>query len=344
MKYIKFCVMSMLISLFAGTAYANGNCTGPGGAPNTLTADLGTTTITNPDNNTPGYVISSAYNWTLPGYTENCSCVDDGASKAWWYWTTTTTLTSESDNWLKYSDYLDARLMIVDAHWSKYVPFSNAYTNQLRNDYKCNVDLNYGSQATGSHGKLDLRINKAFVGTVNFPATVIASLYSCEASDSQCEAKGSPTINYIMSGTVVVPQNCVIDSGQVISIDFGNLYSGDFTTAGQKPNGAIEKTFNVPIKCTNIDAPANLTLRVEGTPSTHYVKALASDNDDVGVVVTDEQGTILTPNNMSSVIPFVTDTTGNANVTLKAYPVSTTGNTPSEGVFTALAYLRVDFA
>ncbi|MDI5829355.1 hypothetical protein MJN51_30530, partial [Salmonella enterica subsp. enterica serovar Kentucky] len=34
---------------------------------------------------------------------------------------------------------------------------------------------------------------------------------------------------------------------------------------------------------------------------------------------------------------------GRANITLQAYPVSTTGETPAEGAFTALASLRVDF-
>lgn len=43
-------------------------------------------------------------------------------------------------------------------------------------------------------------------------------------------------------------------------------------------------------------------------------------------------------------IPFTPDSSGDATVILKTYPVSTTGNRPAAGVFTALAYLYIDFA
>ncbi|MDF3737275.1 fimbrial protein, partial [Enterobacter hormaechei] len=35
---------------------------------------------------------------------------------------------------------------------------------------------------------------------------------------------------------------------------------------------------------------------------------------------------------------------GRADVTLQAYPISTTGQSPELGVFRALALLRIDFA
>ena len=81
-----------------------------------------------------------------------------------------------------------------------------------------------------------------------------------------------------------------------------------------------------------------------GTSDPRYPEALASDNPDIAVVVTSEQDNILKPNVFSSSAPFTTDEAGKANVTLKAYPISTTGNSPELGVFTALALLRVDFA
>lgn len=105
-----------------------------------------------------------------------------------------------------------------------------------------------------------------------------------------------------------------------------------------------DKSFNVPIKCTNVDGTANLALRVTATPASGNANAIASNNADVGVVVTSEQGTVLTPNNSSSAVPFNVDSSGNASVTLKAYPISTTGKQPKEGLFTALATLVIDFA
>lgn len=127
-------------------------------------------------------------------------------------------------------------------------------------------------------------------------------------------------------------------------VDLGQFYQGDFKTVGQKPERYTPKTVNIPIQCNDLSASANLTLRVQGTPSTGVSDALQSDNNDVGVVITDSNGVTLRPNDSSSIIPFQLDSSNHANVTLHAYPVGTTGNTPEAGQFTTLAYLRVDFS
>lgn len=151
-------------------------------------------------------------------------------------------------------------------------------------------------------------------------------------------------MDYYFSGTVTVPQNCIVGAGTQLVVSLGSFFSGDFEVAGQKPQSYTPKTFNVPIQCNDLSATANLTLRLQGTPSADVPNALQSDNPDVGVVVTDGSGSPLVPNDSSSVIPFQLDDSNRANVTLHAYPVGTTGNTPEVGQFTTLAYLRVDFS
>ena len=104
-------------------------------------------------------------------------------------------------------------------------------------------------------------------------------------------------------------------------------------------------SFNVPIECNaDVISPAHLTLRLVANADSRISDALATDNADVGVVVAKEDGTVMIPNDTSSTADFITDDSGHADVTLKTYPISTTGNTPAEGVFTALACLRIDFA
>lgn len=93
-----------------------------------------------------------------------------------------------------------------------------------------------------------------------------------------------------------------------------------------------------------MSASANLTLRIQGTPSTGFSDALQPDNNDVGVVITDSSGNALKPNDMSSEIPFALDGANRANVTLQAYPVGTTGHMPETGQFTTLAYIRINFS
>lgn len=58
---------------------------------------------------------------------------------------------------------------------------------------------------------------------------------------------------------------------------------------------------------------------------------------------TDQNDTPITPNDLNSVIPFRLDAAAAANVTLRAWPISITGQKPTEGPFSALGYLRVDY-
>lgn len=187
-----------------------------------------------------------------------------------------------------------------------------------------------------------LQIVRPFIGTVVIPPKLMFNVYVTTTNNDRLT---NIVYQITYSGVITVPQNCVINAGQTVTVDLGSLYHGDFTRAGQMPDNAQPKTFNVPIECNaDVNSPAQLTLRVMGTSDPRYPEALASDNPDVAVVVTSEQDNILIPNVFSSSAPFTTDEAGKANVTLKAYPISTTGNSPELGVFTALALLRVDFA
>ncbi|MDL4455014.1 fimbrial protein [Klebsiella michiganensis] len=157
-----------------------------------------------------------------------------------------------------------------------------------------------------------------------------------------CRSKQIVLRTVYVNLNITVPQNCVINAGQVVNIDFGNISSGAFKTAGARAEDVNPVTKTIGIQCNNIAAQANLTLRVQADNVSG--NAIVSNNRDVGFVVTDGNNRELTPNNLSSVIPFTLDSSAQANVTIRVYPVSVTGNKPTEGVVTSLAYLRVDFA
>ncbi|MCS2147951.1 fimbrial protein, partial [Scandinavium manionii] len=134
------------------------------------------------------------------------------------------------------------------------------------------------------------------------------------------------------------------NAGTQVVVDLGSVYASDLKVQGQAPTNYTPKEIKIPIQCNDISATANLTMRIEGTPSADVPDAIQSDNKDVGVIVTDEHNVPLTPNNSSRVVPFKLDDSYRSNVILYAYPVGTTGNPPQEGLFTTLAYLRVDFS
>ncbi|EPU4539260.1 fimbrial protein, partial [Escherichia coli] len=83
------------------------------------------------------------------------------------------------------------------------------------------------------------------------------------------------------------------------------------------------------------------TMRLEASAVSG--QAMVSDNQDLGFIVADQNDTPITPNDLNSVIPFRLDADAAANVTLRAWPISITGQKPTEGPFSALGYLRVDY-
>lgn len=342
MKWLNYnCLILLISALWCSFGWAGG-CT-PNAGTHTYSYDFGVKTVTDPDDNAAGTIYKNAYTWDLSStYDATCSC--SGSYKGVYFTTVTTLAPGHNDGtsqFYKVNDYLEVSTQVyIGGGLNTYVntPITALYNNDTGKT-NCGTTKQF---AAGAKGKLSLYIAKPFVGETRISGAMVFSLYGTSASGDSVPAKAMSTVN--LSGKVIVPQNCTIQAGQIITIDFGTLYSGDFKAARQKPDNARVRTFSVPIKCTNIDAPSNLTLRLQATADTHYPQSIATDNPDVGVVVTDSQGSILNPNDTTSVIPFATDTSGNANVTLQAYPVSTTGKEPAEGVFTALAYLRVDFA
>ena len=97
----------------------------------------------------------------------------------------------------------------------------------------------------------------------------------------------------------------------------------------------------IGIKCTNVEARAYLTMRIEAEKASGNM--LVSDNPDLGFVVADDNGVPLVPNTLGSTIPFHLDDNAQAQVGIRAWPVSITGNKPAEGPFTSRGYLRVDY-
>ncbi|MBU9847089.1 fimbrial protein [Rahnella ecdela] len=228
------------------------------------------------------------------------------------------------------------------------VPFGPIHNkvNSSSTNYSCNEDipLNSGGKNTGGQIEVSVRLKRSVVGQSVINNVLIASTYWTVGDTGGSSHGTMATTNTYLNGTITVPQNCVINAGTQVVVELGNIYSSDFKVAGEKPANYTPKTFSIPVECNDMSATANLTLRLQGTPSEQIPDALQSDNKDVGVVVTDESDNPLIPNNATSVIPFNLDDSFRSNIILHAFPVGTTGTPPQEGVFTTLAYLRVDFS
>lgn len=335
----KICLLALLPLLVSKAWAYTYTCEARSGTPTVLAGDFGTVAISNPDQNTAGQVFDSAATWDT---RKQLQVICDQPSKASGRRFTATSSLQVSSNdgtrtWYRVNEYLDTAIQIY-VMGLRYVPFTNVYTAQAN-------DASITQMTAGASGVIDLKIARPFIGTTSFDNIHIADLFLSHKSGVYSP---NPIAGIYLNGTVSVPQNCTVNAGTIISVNLGTVYASDFENPGEKPVNYTPKSFSFPIQCNYGASLANLTLRVDGTASASNSNALQSDNPDVGVIITDDNGTILAPNNLSSSLPLqlnqIDDDNYSTTVTLEAYPVNTTGTPPAEGTFTTLALLRIDFA
>lgn len=345
------CVATALLLLWLPYSRAGtGVCSNPNGTNQYLFS--GQYTVTDGSKNTSGSIFNNAYHWNLGGqYSRTCDCTTGDAaynnptyfkavmpnayystvSGIPWYTTTSPYLVYSASVWIGSN-----RASYVQA------PFTDESNNagSMGAD-QCNGHV-YTHANTGALGYLSFMIIKPFTGYANISGTAVR-IYSTMMPGRYSSTPES-TVN--MSIQVAVPQTCTLQAGQTVSVDLGDLAQANFVSGGigNPPTGSIPVTKTFPVQCNGgVDSSASLTIRLQGQPASGYTDALASSNPDVGVKVTDSRNNVLKVNDLTSYIPF-TLSNGAANVTIKVFPISTTGKAPTVGTFTSLAYLRVDFA
>ncbi|WP_447878766.1 fimbrial protein [Serratia fonticola] len=184
-----------------------------------------------------------------------------------------------------------------------------------------------------------IKIKRRIVGGTYSKSILIARAGYCQPDDC---SSAQVSRNIYLNINITAPETCELNAGQVISIDFGNISSDAFKTAGAIAQGVQPRSRDIGVKCDNISGNAQLTIRLQADKTNGNI-VVSDENNDVGFRVTSNSGTPMVPNNLSSVIPFTLNSNARQNVTIQAYPVSVTGNKPTEGTVTSRAYLRVDF-
>ncbi|WP_159872597.1 MULTISPECIES: fimbrial protein [unclassified Raoultella] len=349
-KYIAI-VLSVISILSLKSVYADDGFCSLASGPSTASYDFSNMSVTDPEKNIPGTALSTGnLNSGVQNAKMTCTC-SGGPYRNIWLWGDTTLSNPQTvDDYIYYDIPGNKEMQVATKIFTRTgyssVPFGPKKNYSDTDQYNCNttMDLSLGGNNTGGVIQVSVRLKKSIVGQSTINNVLVASTYWNMGDTGGTSHGPVATTNIYLNGTVTVPQNCVINAGTQVVVDLGALYATDFKVAGQKPDNYTSKQINIPIKCNDMSATANLTMRIEGSPSTNIPNAIQSDNKDVGVVVTNEDNVPLIPNNSSSIVPFKLDESYRSNVTLYAYPVGTTGNIPKEGVFTTLAYLRVDFS
>lgn len=342
--------LSFIILIIQEASAYTGVCT-PDNGTIMYSYNTGAITVIDQSRNKEGYLFPRPYSWSYnQKYAASCDCDPAHLQQETFFKAETSLSLGHNDGtyqFYKVNDYLEVRSQVKIAGnrpnkgydiWID-VPFTDVSNYYKERECATTPGYNHQSWVSGGSGKVWLYISKPFVGVsyieniniVNVSGTTVAGIYS-----------GIPLSSVYLTAQVTVPQHCIIDAGQLITVDLGKIWSGDITTKDQKPAGYVNKQVKVSMKCNNIVANTNLTLRFQSEVSPDNPDAIKTNNPDVGVELFDENGKLILPN--TGLMPFKIDENYEASVSFQVAPVSTTGNVPTAGQFKALAYIRVDFA
>lgn len=314
-------------------------------SPGAVMYDEGTVQIHNPLNNTTGHTANATQSITSGGYSFQDVCnAGETAATTPSYIRVTTPFPQEATvgnyHYVKGNNaYLYFGASATTEGRTVYAPVERALWDSAGSTVACNQSFPTGKPVSWT---MSVYVAKPFIGTVNINEPDIFQVYVGGGNDSLSHL--AYTVGF--RGTVVVPQSCEIQPGSVLEIDLGQIAQKDFVRGGtgNRPSGFVNRPLTVKVSCAGgVRSDALLSMRLEGTAASGYPQALTSDNPDVGVVITKSDGsTVLTPNDLNSVIPLQLQK-GMGSVVIQSYPVSLTGKTPATGLFTTLAYLRFDF-
>ncbi|WP_261264681.1 fimbrial protein [Serratia ficaria] len=323
----------MFFSLFAREVYAGASCISCGSITNTITENLDV------NKNRPGETLSSAEVSSSLGRFSTTK----GQKIQWWV-AYSGEVPSQAGSiqpgltYFRVDDYISLALSVnfKACRGVMYAPFNV----HLLSVPQCRPVVGKGSdEFLPVSFNTKIKIDKKMIGGTYGNNMLIAESGVCQPEG--CASKQAVISKVYLNYNIVVPQNCTINAGQIVNVDFGEISSSAFKIAGARAEGVNPQSRTINMECTNIQAQANLTLRVQADSVSG--NAIVSDNKDVGFVVADAAGKELTPNMLSSVIPFRLDDNASAHVPVKVWPVSVTGQKPKEGVVTSRGYLRVDF-
>ena len=227
-------MLSGLLALSALPARAT-VCQNVDGGAKDISYDL--SDVFNSANNKPGQIITLSQKSGLVGVNAICPKGTTGKSTMRSY-VTDLPVTSVEDNYqyVKLNDYLEGAMQIHD-------DFAGTFP------------------VTDSKLIFRLKVTRRFINLVVIPRQTMFRVYVTTA-------KGDPlttpvyTISY--SGTIQVPQSCMLNAGSIVEFDFKEMAASLFSEAGagNRPQKISPQSKTIAIKCTNVEAQAALTMRI----------------------------------------------------------------------------------
>ncbi|MBO1505163.1 fimbrial protein [Serratia proteamaculans] len=331
-SYLNTC-LPLALALAAPAVWANGYVT-PDGGPKQFYIDLNETNITN----TVGF--TKLFPYDLGGtYTGKVYCdTPIPANSPHFYKSDSALPPSEYGNgYLKLNDFLDLKAEVwIAGNKNAYitVPFYNE--SNLLNQHSCKPPFlqvnNYGS---GSKGKITFRVRKKIINGVQINDRQIIEMYGRLGSTDGGFGPNPMAQVFIQSAILYVPDKCVVNEGQLINVEFGEI-SGSNLDGNSYP-----QSIPVRFQCEGgsfEDGTLNIKLAVSGTPAPFSNNSFKTDKTDLGIEIK-HNGQLVVPNEFYPV-PNI----GNGGSwNLVAAPLASGGKEIAEGEFNASATIVAAF-
>ncbi|MBV7403496.1 fimbrial protein [Enterobacter sp. ENT03] len=229
--------------------------------------------------------------------------------------------------------------MDINSNGSLRVPFNNI--NNHAPDDHTKPAAKWGS---GKSGHITIRVEKAIaLSRIVIPPTIIAELWGSHTLDSYGT---SPLVQVVVSGSIMVPQACIIKAGTSVTMELGASWAGDYSTLGEKPAGYTPVTTTIKAHCDNTLATEELNLGMHAPAAEGGFGAIKTNKAHLGIMLTAQSQhsveTRFRSDDPSIRVPFhLAENNGEATITLQAWPVKTTSDDITPGDYVGVAVLDI---
>ncbi|PLR43013.1 long polar fimbrial protein LpfD [Chimaeribacter arupi] len=352
-KTMKWKTGGTLAALVTGLLLLNGSARAedgwgacwPKNGPNLFSATIDKPL--DPEKNYAGALYPSAFSWNHSAtYKLLCDCPTDTSQHRYTYFKAEPNYSlpiGHEEGFYQINENLEFAAYISVGNRGQFrAPFQDI-PNSSDNRSGCpETNADWGS---GYRGHLDIYIKKPFVGEKIIPLTTLVSVWATKQPGVYKD--DLPVTIMQIEGRIEIPMGCEIPAGYSTQIDFGDYNARDFKNrTGNVPVNARAIEKKLDFKCNNISEHSTIYLKLEATPNPNNPMAIDMGNPDIGAVILRKESNMpIRPGTNDNVELTTTSTDGinrYSSVTLRAYPISTTGKIPQSGEFEGIATLSLD--
>lgn len=287
---------------------------------------------------------------TSDSYPGHCECSLGKSARFYYIYYTaimnealTPTAVRSGVHYYQLNDYLDVGIAIEVLGRGKInAPFEMEQNIHQGTYYDCGrvqpLDFTSGDSAT-----IYFYIREPFIGTVTIPPTLMSRLYATISNDTPIDY-ARPLADVYISGDITAPQECEINGGQTIVVDFNKIPASEFSSVPGTAITSRKIPVKVAVKCTGMSTGQNIDMSLHAMQSGSLPKVISTDNPNVGIIMYDEYGTATDVNGGLMDIDMGRIVSGRetGEFNFSAAPASTTSTRPQLGIFTAEATIIVE--